>query len=35
MWSTEIQHVLWKACKNFDNFFLYFPEFFPDFSKRH
>ena len=23
MWSTEIQHVLWKACKNFDNFFFY------------
>jgi hypothetical protein len=28
MWSIEIQHVLWKACKNFDIFFLYFPEFF-------
>jgi hypothetical protein len=28
MWSTQIQHVLWKVCKNFDNFFLYFRKFF-------
>ena len=28
MWSTEIQHVLWKACKNFDNFFSLFSRIF-------
>ena len=28
MWSTEIQHVLWKACKNFDNFFSIFSRIF-------
>jgi hypothetical protein len=33
MWSTEIQHVLRKACKNFNNFFLYFPDFFGNFDK--
>jgi hypothetical protein len=24
MWSTEKEQVLWKACKSFDGFFLYF-----------
>jgi len=33
MWSTEIQYVLSKACKNFDNFFLYFPYFFGIFDE--
>ena len=33
MWSTEIQHVLWKTCKNFDNFFLYFSDFFGNFDE--
>jgi hypothetical protein len=33
MWSTEIHHVLSKACKNFNNFFLYFPEFFGNFDE--
>jgi hypothetical protein len=28
MGSTEIQHVLWKACKNFDNLFSLFSWFF-------
>ena len=28
MWSIEIQHVLWKACKNFDNFFSIFSRIF-------
>jgi hypothetical protein len=32
MWSIEIQHVLSKACKNFDNFF-YFPDFFGNFDE--
>jgi hypothetical protein len=32
MLSIEIHHVLWKACKNFDNCFLYFPEFFGNFN---
>jgi hypothetical protein len=31
MWSTENQEVLSKACENFDEFFLYFPEFFDNF----
>jgi hypothetical protein len=31
MWSTENEQVLLKAFKIFDNFFLYFPEFFDNF----
>jgi hypothetical protein len=33
MLSTENQKVLWKACENFDDFFLYFPEFFWQFYR--
>jgi len=33
MWSTELQQVLRKACKTLVNFFLYFPEFFGNFSE--
>jgi hypothetical protein len=33
MWSTENEQVLLKAFKIFDNFFLYFPEFFDNFIK--
>jgi hypothetical protein len=31
MWSTEKEQVLRKACKSFDENFLYFPEFFDNF----
>ena len=33
MWSTEIQHVLWKACKNWQFFFYIFLIFFGNFDE--
>jgi hypothetical protein len=33
MWSTEIQHVLWKACKTFTILFLCFLDFFCNFDE--
>jgi hypothetical protein len=33
MWSTEIQHVLWKACKNMDIFFFVFLNLFGNFDE--
>jgi hypothetical protein len=33
IWFTEIQHILWKACKNFEIFFSLFPEFFGNFDE--
>jgi hypothetical protein len=33
MWSTEIQHVLWKACKNFKKISFIFLIFFGNFNE--